>query len=148
VAKKLTQREADMLIEMLKKTVEKEVALPSGKGRVEFDVIGERKEDRFAVNIERKGIDDKGASYQGRARFNGVILIRLDVNPTNTHVNPDGEKITGTHIHVYTEEHDMRMAMPFDVANKDLYQLCYTFFERFHIIEPPEITQQLSFSEV
>ena len=62
--------------------------------------------------------------------------------------NPDGEKILGTHIHIYTEEHEMAMAIPFDVNNKDLYQLCYTFFDRFNIIDKPKIKQQLTLSGV
>jgi len=148
VAIKLTQIEADMLINMLKKTVEKEIEFPSGKGRVEFDVQGERREDIFAVNISRKGINAEGASYQGRVRTSGTLLMRLDVNPTAVHTNPDGEKIVGTHIHIYTEEHDMSLAMLFDVGDKDLYELCYKFFEKFNIIEPPNVTQQLKLSEV
>ena len=148
MAIKLTQKEANMLIDMLKKTVEKHIALPSSRGRVEFDVTGDKRENLFVVNISRKGINAGGASYQGRVRYSGVILMRLDVNPTNVHQNPSGEKIMGSHLHIYTEEHDMAMATIFDVENKDLFQLCYTFFERFNIVEPPEITQQLTLPEV
>jgi hypothetical protein len=142
MAIKLTQKEADMLIDMLKKTIEKEISFPSGKGRIEFDVLGDRREDVFVINISRKRINANGASYQGRVRHSGIILMRLDVNPTSVHPNPDGQKITGTHLHIYTEEYNMSMAIPFDVENKDLFQLCYIFFERFNIIEPPAIIQQ------
>ena len=144
MAIRLTQKEADMLIDMLKKTVVKSIVFPHGKGRIEFDVLGDRKEDIFAVNISRKGINAIGASYQGRVRTSGSILMRLDVNPTAIHKNPDGEKITGTHLHIYTEDHDMDMAMPFDIENKNLHGLCYTFFERFNIVEPPSVTGQLT----
>ena len=143
MAIRLTQKEADTLIEMLKKTVKKEITFPITKGRVEFDVLGDRKEDVFAVNISRKGINAAGATYQGRVRTSGAILMRLDVNPTTAHCNPDGEKINGTHLHIYTEEHDMSVAMPFDIENKDLYELCYSFFERFRIIEPPDVIYQI-----
>ena len=145
MAIKLTQKEADMLIDMLKKTVQKDLELPSGKGRVEFDVTGDRKEDVFVVNISRKGINESSASYQGRVRYgSGAILMRLDVNPTQPHRNPDGEKISGTHLHIYTEEYGERMAVPFDVEDKDLFDLCYAFFERFNIVETPRVTQQLT----
>jgi len=110
--------------------------------------LGDRRDDVFVVNIERKGINAGGASYQGRTRHSGIILMRLDINPTGVHYNPDGEKILGTHIHIYTEEHEMAMAIPFDVNNKDLYQLCYTFFDRFNIIDKPKIKQQLTLSGV
>jgi len=148
MAIKLTQKEADMLIDMLKRTVTKELQFPSGKGRVEFDVIGDKKNDVFAVNIQRKGINENSVSYQGRVRYgSGAVLMRLDVNPTQAHPNPDGEKILGTHIHIYTEEYGMGVAVPFDIENKDIYELCYSFFERFNIIEPPNVTMQMTISE-
>ena len=145
MAIRLTQKEADMLINMLKKTVVKAISFPHSKGRVEFDVLGDRREDIFAVNISRKGINSTGASYHGRVRTgSGAPLMRLDVNPTSIHTNPNGEKITGTNLHIYSEEHEMGVAMPFDIKNKDLFELCYTFFERFNIIEPPSVVQQLT----
>ncbi|MCL2058546.1 MAG: hypothetical protein FWH01_05740 [Oscillospiraceae bacterium] len=145
MAIRLTQNEADMLIEMLKKTVTKELELPSGKGRVEFDVTGDRKEDVFVVNISRKGINENSASYQGRVRYgSGAILMRLDVNPTQPHRNPGGDKIVGAHLHVYSEEYGERVAIPFDIENKDLFDLCYAFFKRFNIIEPPNVIMQMS----
>ncbi|MDR2971077.1 MAG: hypothetical protein LBU83_04025 [Bacteroidales bacterium] len=143
MAVKLTQKEADMLIEMLKKTAEKEIAFPQERGRVEFDVFGDRREDIFVVNISRKGINADGASYQGRLRHREGILMRLDVNPTGVHRNPDEEVIRGTHLHIYTEEYGMAVAIPFDTENKDLVGLCYAFFKHFHIIEPPAVTFQL-----
>lgn len=36
----------------------------------------------------------------------------------------------------------MKFAIPFDPEDKGLYELCYTFFEKFHIIEPPEVFYQ------
>ena len=45
MAIRLTQKEADMLIGMLKRTVEKEISFPQSKGRIEFDVQGERRDD-------------------------------------------------------------------------------------------------------
>jgi len=59
-----------------------------------------------------------------------------------------GKKMTGTHLHIFTEEYGDGYAIPFDVENKDLYQLCQSFFERFNIIEPPRINQQRTLLEV
>ena len=139
----LTQKEADMLIGMLKKTVAQEIEFPSAPGRVQFEAVGERRENRFVVNISRKGINNEGATYQGREKYKGIILLRLDVNSSGTHVNPlSREKITGTHLHVYTEEFEMKETVPFDVNNQDLYQLCFSFFDKFNIIEKPIVIEQ------
>jgi hypothetical protein len=45
---------------------------------------------------------------------------------------------------------ELKEAIPFDVNNKDLYQLCFSFFERFNIVDPPTISNQLTidFAEV
>jgi len=145
MAVKMTKTEANMLIDMLKKYVHKNaLTFPASKGKLVFDVIGERRTDVFTVNIDRKGINKQACSYQGRIKSNDIILLRLDVNPTAIHVNPsDGKKITGSHLHIYTEEYEMNEAILFNTNDKDIYDLCFTFFERFHIIEPPVITYQL-----
>ena len=146
MANKLTQIEADRLIEMLKRTIEKShLEFPSEKGSVVFDVIGERRTDIFTINIDRKGINAQGCTYQGRVESNNIILLRLDVNPSSIHINPsNGEKIHGTHLHIYNEGYEMQEAIPFDIENKDLYDICYTFFKRFNIVEFPEISYQYS----
>lgn len=148
---KLTKNEADILIAMLKRKVkeQQDLQFPSASGKLCFDVVGERRTDEFVVNIDRKGINAKGCTYQGRIKSNNVVLLRLDINPTSVHINPkDGNKIVGSHIHIYDEEMELREAIPFDVSGKDLFQLCYSFFEKFNIVEPPEITQQLNLEDI
>ena len=146
MAIKLTQVEADMLIDMLKKAAKKStLVFPSTKGKLVFDVLGERRTDEFTINIDRKGINDQGCSYQGRIKSNDIILLRLDINPSAIHINPsNGVKINGSHLHIYTEEYEMSEAIPFDTEDKDIYDLCYAFFKRFNIVDPPTITYQLS----
>jgi hypothetical protein len=150
MAVKLTQAEAELLIAMLKKTAEKyQLKFPTGRGGIQFDVVGERRNDEFVVNIDRKGINAQGCTYQGRIKSNNVILLRLDVNPSAVHINPsNGEKIVGSHLHVYSEEYEMSEAIPFDVQDNDLLDLCYTFFEKFNIVEAPSITHQISMNGV
>jgi hypothetical protein len=142
---KLTQKEADQLINMLKQTVKNSrLNFPASKGKLSFDVVGERKIDMFVINIDRKGINAQSCTYQGRIKSNNLILLRLDVNPTAIHINPSGEKITGTHLHIYNEQYELSKAIAFDIEDKDLYDNCYTFFEEFHIIKPPKIEYQSS----
>ena len=138
----LTQEEANELIEMLKKTVEQQIAFPSEKGGISFDVIGNRREDIFIINIDRKGKLAEKCTYQGRVRQSNQVLLRLDIDPNGKHTNPDGQVIHGNHIHIYTEAHDMKAAIPFDILDKDLYEVCYVFFKKFHIMKPPEVFSQ------
>lgn len=144
---KLTQQEADYLIGLLKQTTEKAIHFPNGKGRVSFQVVGIHEEHKFVVNIDRKGKLAEKCTYQGRLCKNNQVLLRLDIDPNGRHTNPqpDGTVICGNHIHVYTQEFDMRMAMPFDVKNRDLYRICHDFFEKFHIIDPPTVVSQQIF---
>lgn len=142
----LTQEEANKLISMLKETVEERIALPSKKGGVSFTVIGERRENEFVVNIDLKGKALEKYTYQGRVKQSNQILMRLDIDPNGRHTNPapDGQTIEGSHLHIYTEEYDMKYAIPFDPEDSSFYDLCYTFFKKFNIIKPPTVFHQLT----
>lgn len=138
----LTQAEADALIEMLKRTLKEQIELPSQKGEISFNVVGDSRENEFVINIDRKGKKAEKCTYQGRVWQSNQVLMRLDINPTGRHTNPGGEVICGNHLHIYNEEYGMNYAIPFDIESRDFYQLCFTFFEKFHIIEPPEVYYQ------
>ena len=133
----LTQAEANRLIKMLKKTVEDHIVFPNKKGGTSFAVTGDHENDKFIINIDRKGKNAEKCTYQGRVSQSNQILMRLDIDPNGRHTNPDGELICGNHLHVYHELYDMKFAVTFDIDDKDLFQTCYTFFEKFHIIQPP-----------
>lgn len=60
-------------------------------------------------------------------------MIRIDINPNGMHMNTDGTKIAGNHIHIYNEITEMEDAIPFEENNEDLYKLCMIFFDRFNI---------------
>ena len=140
----LSQAEAERLISMLKRTVEKQICLPNQKGRIVFHVVGKRRDDEFIINIDRKGKLAEKCTYQGRIRQSNQVLMRLDIDPNGRHTNPesDGSIVCGNHLHIYTEEYGMRYAIPFDIEDKSLHELCYTFFEKFNIIEPPAVFYQ------
>ena len=135
----LTQAEANRLIKMLKKTVEDHIVFPNKKGGTSFAVTGDHENDKFIINIDRKGKNAEKCTYQGRVSQSNQILMRLDIDPNGRHTNPDGELICGNHLHVYHELYDMKFAVTFDIDDKDLFQTCYTFFEKFHIIQQPTV---------
>ena len=87
------------------------------------------------VNINEPIIDDNDIEYflkvyQGRLdkdRFSIHLrfkefhhhLVRIDVNPNINHNNPDGEKIVGSHIHIYTNEHMPRDLVAIPLSKSD-----------------------------
>ena len=138
----LKQEEAQRMIDALKKAAHNEFFFPSGEGRLSFTAFGERRGDEFVVNIDRKGKLAEKCTYQGRVKQSNQVLMRLDIDPNARHRNPDDTLIYGSHLHIYTEEYDMCLAIPFDIEDKSLFETCFTFFEKFNIIEPPDIIYQ------
>ena len=135
---KLSQEEANELINALKRKIEEKIFyFPHEKGRLEFNVLSDD-EKEFVVTIQRKGIRNDSCTYQGRL-INGTVLMRLDINPTAKHFDKKtGQYIIGPHLHIYSEEYGNE-AIPFDVNNKNLYELCFEFFKKFNVVELPEI---------
>jgi len=132
---KITTEQAIGLINMLKERVgETTLKFPHVGNKIEFEVQAKKDGNKFMVNISRGKIDNKKCTYQGRTYINSIALLRLDV--TNSfHINPDGTKIQGPHLHIYTEENEMGEAIPFNIENADLYDYCLSFFKKFNILE-------------
>lgn len=132
---KLTTEEAIKLIDILKERVsDATLKFPKIGDKVEFEVQAVKDGKKFIVNINRGKIDIKKCTYQGRIYINSIALLRLDV--TNSfHINPDGTKIQGPHLHIYNEENEMREAIQFDIKSADLYDYCLKFFRKFNILE-------------
>lgn len=132
---KLTTAEALKLIEELKHRVTRNtLVFPSKGNKLEFEVFGENDLNKFTINITRSNINKEKCSYQGRTSINSVLLMRLDITD-GSHVNSDGTKIVGNHLHIYNEDTEMRDAIPFDVTKPDLYEYCLEFFNKFNIIQ-------------
>ena len=66
--------------------------------------------------------------------MNSIPLLRLDIT-NSSHINSDGTKIIGNHLHIYNEETEMLDAIPFDINRPDLYEYCLEFFKKFNIIQ-------------
>ena len=132
---KMTTEEAIKLIDMLKERVtQTTLSFPKVGDKLEFDVQSQKEGDKFIININRGAIDKKKCTYQGRTYKNSIPLLRLDV--TNSfHINPDGKKIEGTHLHIYSEDNEMREAIPFNIEDADLYDYCLSFFRKFNLLE-------------
>lgn len=132
---KMTTEEAIKLIDMLKERVsQSKLYFPTLGKKIEFDVFAKENGTKFIININRGSINNKKCTYQGRTHINNLPLLRLDV--TNSfHINPDGTKIQGTHLHIYNEKNEMSEAIPFNIESNDLYDYCIEFFKKFNILE-------------
>lgn len=130
----LTTKQAEELIDLLKCIVEGKFVIPED-GKLEYDFKSTETRDLFKISIFRSKIGNK-ISYTGLLKGKNVMLIRLDINKNGVHKNPDGEKIIGNHIHIYTEEHSDKYAVNFNVNEFDVKENCIDFFRKFNVINP------------
>ena len=132
---KMTTEEAIKLINMLKEKIsETALVFPKIGNKLEFDVYAKIEGTKFIISIRKKKINKNKCTYQGRTYFNNIPLLRLDI--TNSfHINSDGTKIIGNHLHIYNDLTEMRDAIPFNIDDENLYDYCIEFFKKFNIIQ-------------
>lgn len=141
---KLTNAEARRLLDMTKRSLIAELGFPVRGDEKEFDVIGDTKKDVFSVKIYRGRIQPFKYNIGARIKKNGTMLLELHMNPSNVHYNPDGEKICGSHWHIYTEEYGRTYAFPADDLQGDAFvDNTISFLTKFNVVEQPNITYQL-----
>lgn len=141
---KITNAEATRLIEMAKQALISEFYFPTKGTDKSFDVVGDSKADIFTINIYRGGIARTKCNFGARIKKNGIMLLELHISPTQVHINPDGEKITGSHWHIYTEEYGRSLAFPANDINEYAFvDNTLNFLKRFNVINPPDVNVQL-----
>lgn len=146
-AAKLTNAEAQRLLEMTKRSLIAEIEFPIKGKSVEFDVRGDTKKDIFSVNIYRGKIQPLKYNIGARIKKNGTMLLELHINATSVHRNPDGKKICGNHWHIYTEEYGRLYAFPAEDFRDDAFvENTIAFLTRFNVIEQPNIIYQTEIS--
>lgn len=144
---KISQEEADRLLNMLKHSLVSEITFPSKGESTEFNVLGNEKQDVFAINIFRGKINRLKYNIGARIIKNGILLLELHINPSNIHTNPDGERIVGSHWHIYSEEFGRLWAFPTeDISSEQFVKNTIAFFNKFNILEQPIIHFQLELS--
>lgn len=86
---------------------------PVPKDSVCLEARGQQTEEKYLVDIANKSIQLRYKfTYQNRIQ-NTICLLRLDVG-NHPHRNPDGEKITGNHMHIYLREYGDAYAVNLD----------------------------------
>ena len=143
---KLTQEEAVKLLNMLKHTLTDEIDFPEKGNSTEFTVAGDTKKDLFTIRIYRGKINHQKYELSARISKNSIMLLEPHVNPGKPHMNPNGEKLIGSHWHIYSEEYGRKMAFPAEDLQSDLFvQNTIMFLDKFKVIEKPQIIYQFEF---
>ena len=142
----LTQAEADVLIAMAKHKVDDHPwDYPSLGGAISMPLASIDRRERFLLDVHRGRINSLKGTYQTRAR-QVVVLVRLCLGG-GAHRNPDGDRITGPHLHIYREGFGDKWAMPLPEVpfpqSADLWQTLWDFMRYCNIVEPPDIRRGL-----
>jgi len=138
----LTQAEADQFMQMAKRFVRPPAAIsipPGLDDTHELEALDDR--ERFLLDIWRGTLRLTKIKFQNRVRTI-VVLVRLDVDGA-PHTNPDGQRLSGTHLHLFREGYDDRWAFPVDPAAFTLLSDPGTTFQEFcafcRIESPPPV---------
>jgi len=109
----LTQPEADQLILMSKHFVRPpaSITIPTGADDT-YELASADDREKFLLDVWRGTFRLTKLKFQNRART-VVVLVRLDVDGA-PHTNPDGQKLSGTHLHLFKEGYEDRWAYPVD----------------------------------
>lgn len=144
----LTQEEADELLQLLKQCVKETINLPKAGTRQDYEAIAKNnKSERFVISVNRVNKRVKKVTFNARYKKGDVVLMRLDIAPTSTHVNPPelgGNKICSSHLHLYREGFDAKYAEPFDVDDTNICKAFEEFLIKFNVLKIPSIVEQLS----
>ncbi|NHZ85913.1 MAG: hypothetical protein GWP19_08540 [Planctomycetia bacterium] len=137
----LTQNEADALINIEKKKINRSIyEYPHLGGRLNIPLKSTNNKEEFHLDITRSNIKLSKTSHQNRSR-KIIILVRLCIDGS-PHRNPDGSEIQRNHIHIYREGYGDKWAYPIpdyftNIENKII--TIYEFMEYCNIIDQPTI---------
>jgi hypothetical protein len=110
----LTQAEADELMVMKKNFASPStIFIPPGVDDT-HELIGADPKERFLLDIWRSRFRLSKLRFQTRGR-QVIVLVRLDIDGA-PHTNPDGVRLSGTHLHLYREGYGDKWAQPIDPA--------------------------------
>lgn len=146
---KISQNEINKLLNMLKNSLIHLINFPGKGATKEFQVVGDTKHDIFTVSIYRGRINSNKYNLGGRITKNDIMLLSLHIGPSNVHINPNGEKITGNHWHVCDEAYGLKWAYPADdLESEQFVENTVAFLSKFHVIKQPQVNFQLELNSV
>ncbi|MGH9352164.1 MAG: DUF6978 family protein [Terriglobia bacterium] len=138
----LTQAEADYLMGVVKHFVRApaSITIPPGVDET-FELADPNDRERFSLDIWRGTLRLSKLKFQHRVRT-VIVLARLDVDGA-PHTNPDGQRLSGSHMHLFREGYDDRWAYPVDTNSFTLLTESGKTFHEFcafcSIESPPPV---------
>lgn len=138
----LTQTEADQFIQMVKHFVRPpaSIAIPLGADDT-YELVSLDDRESFLLDVWRGTLRLTKLKFQNRVRT-AIVLVRLDVDGA-PHTNPDGQRLLGTHLHLFKEGYDDRWAYPVDPSAFTLLSDPGATFQEFcafcEIESPPPV---------
>jgi hypothetical protein len=97
--------------------------------------------EKFTLDVAEHKIVLSKQKMQTRARKT-IVLARLEINGA-PHTNPNGERISGSHLHIYKEGYDDKFAIPLSEtvfkSASTLSDYLYIFEDFCKIIDKPNI---------
>jgi len=146
-SKLLTQETVDRLLKINKKCVEPEIKLPPQGKESSYDVVSEDGREQFLLDVNRVGVIKLSRCTMQERYAVSEQLIRLDLDESKPHRNPDGIVICGAHIHIYKAGYNDAWAyllaeLP-EFKFSDTQDITQTFIEfcSFCNIDIPDVIQ-------
>lgn len=143
----LSQSEADFLLALAKRRVDRKVQnYPGLGGGLSIPLASLDGKEQFILDLRRSRVNLAKGSYQNRAR-RVIVLTRLCFGGA-AHPNPDGQEVGSPHIHLYRENYGDKWAYPLPVENfpqrGGQWETFQDFLRFCNITEPPDIRRGLS----
>ena len=142
----ISQELADALMQMGKFAVSgEEQRIPICGGVLNIPLFSIDRHEAFILDIRKSERKTIKCSLQNRARST-IVLARLDLH-ASPHTNPDGTRVGGNHLHLYSDKFGDKVANelpPQLLANGDgTYETLLCFMDYCNIIYKPNIPQEL-----
>lgn len=144
----ISQHEADELLAMKKIVIApKSMHLPKRGDKTSWDLESNDGSERFIIDVWRGKIEI--ARYSVNHRFRkSFVLARVCVNNA-PHMNPDGELLSGPHLHLYQEGLGDAYAIPlpkeFFSSPDDIVCTVREFLKYCNVVEHPKVHLQEAF---
>lgn len=125
MAKELSNDDFALLMKV-KKCIEGVFIPPVAGEKRSYELSSSSKKDKFILDLNRGGRIELGRKKKFQNRYYEEVLVRLEIDSL-PHINPDGKKLSGNHIHVYSEEYGDKYAYELDEFGGADFSECSTF---------------------